>query len=123
MKVKRNPLKAVDIEGEISMSLNKNVAQMSYSEAIDFANNVIETYEENHAAMNVYSPVNLRDIQILQRNLQQHSFFQQGREVYDKCQEILERDGGQAFKPRQAKKILSDYQVEQRRLRGEFGPL
>ena len=106
------------------MSLNQNVAYLSYEEAISFANTVINTYEKNHEEMNVYSPVNLRDIQVLQRNLQQHSFFPEGREVYNKCQEILERDGGQAFKPHQARKpILTDYQIEQRRLRGEFGPL
>lgn len=103
--------------------LNKSVALLSYSEAIDFANDVIDTYEKNHEEMNVYSPVNLGDIQVLQRNLQQHAFLPEGREVYDKCQEILERDGGQAFKPRQSHRILSDYEVEQRRLRGEFGPL
>lgn len=105
------------------MSLSKSVPHLSYGDAIDFAKEIINTYEENHAAMNVYSPITLGDIQVLQRTLQQHSFFSEGREVYDKCQEILERDGGAAFQPKKTHKVLSAFEVEQRRLRGEFGLL
>ena len=106
------------------MSLDRNVAYMDYADAIEYGNGIIDTYEENHQAMNVYSPVHLGDVQKLQRNLQQHSFFPEGRMLYDRCQAVLERDGGAAFKPKgDSKRILSAYEVEQRRLRGEFDPL